>query len=69
MSEIKIVSIDIDGTLINDRHEITPEVKRAVQAAMAQGVKIVITTGRPLPGVQKILSELNITGSDQYVIT
>ena len=43
MSEIKIVSIDIDGTLINDRHEITPEVKRAVQAAMAQGVKIVIT--------------------------
>ena len=48
MSEIKIVSIDIDGTLINDRHEITPEVKRAVQAAMAQGVKIVITTRPPL---------------------
>lgn len=69
MSEIKIVSIDIDGTLINDRHEITPAVKQAIQAAIAQGVKIVITTGRPLPGVQDILSELNITGANQYVIT
>lgn len=69
MSEIKIVSIDIDGTLINDRHEITPKVKQAVQAALAQDVKIVITTGRPLPGVQDILSELGIAGADQYVIT
>lgn len=47
MSEIKIVSIDIDGTLLNDDRQITPDVKSAIQAAMAQGVKIVITTGRP----------------------
>ncbi|MFT9031348.1 Cof-type HAD-IIB family hydrolase [Leuconostoc pseudomesenteroides] len=69
MSEIKIVSIDIDGTLLNDDRQITPDVKSAIQAAMAQGVKIVITTGRPLPGVQDILDQLEIAGSEQFVIT
>lgn len=69
MSKIKIVSIDIDGTLLNDQHKITPEVKLAIQQAAAKGVKIVITTGRPLPGVRDILAELNLLGDDQYVIT
>lgn len=69
MSEIKIVSIDIDGTLLNDRREITQEVKASIQQALAKGVKIVITTGRPLPGVRDILADLGISGDDQYVIT
>jgi len=69
MSEIKIVSIDIDGTLINDERQIPLDVKSAVQQALAQDVKVVITTGRPLPGVRNILDELGIVGSEQYVIT
>lgn len=69
MSEIKIVSIDIDGTLINDERQIPLDVKSAVQQAFAQDVKVVITTGRPLPGVRNILDELGIVGSEQYVIT
>ncbi|MBZ6014411.1 Cof-type HAD-IIB family hydrolase [Leuconostoc gelidum subsp. gelidum] len=69
MSKIKIVSIDIDGTLLNDQREITPEVKSSIQQALANDVKIVITTGRPLPGVRNILSELGIEGNNQYVIT
>lgn len=69
MSKIKIVSIDIDGTLLNDQREITTDVRNAIQKAIDSGVKIVITTGRPLPGVKSILNELNITGSQQYVIT
>ncbi|MFZ2590312.1 MAG: Cof-type HAD-IIB family hydrolase [Leuconostoc citreum] len=69
MSEIKIVSIDIDGTLLNDQREVTPEVKQAIKHALAQDVKIVITTGRPLPGVKGILAELGIAGDNQYVIT
>lgn len=69
MSKIKIVAIDIDGTLLNDQREITQEVKRAIQQALVNDVKIVITTGRPLPGVRDILADLGIQGKDQYVIT
>ena len=34
---IKLIAIDIDGTLINSKREITPRVKAALNAASAQG--------------------------------
>jgi Cof subfamily protein (haloacid dehalogenase superfamily) len=65
----KLVAIDIDSTLLNDERQITVAVREAIQRAIAQGVKIVITTGRPMPGVQPILDELGIQGPEQFVIT
>ena len=35
---IKLVAIDIDGTLINDQREITPQTVAAIKKASAQGV-------------------------------
>jgi Cof subfamily protein (haloacid dehalogenase superfamily) len=66
---IKLVAIDIDGTLLNDKREITPEVKSAIRRAKEKGVKIVITTGRPFHGVKDILAELNLLEDGDYVIT
>lgn len=57
---IKLVAIDIDGTLLNEKREVTKEVKEAIAAAVAKGVSIVLCTGRPLPGVQEQLNELNL---------
>ena len=51
---IQLVAIDIDGTLLNSKREITPEVFSAIQDAKAAGVKIIIATGRPIAGVQKL---------------
>ena len=31
MTSIKLVAVDIDGTLLNSKREITPEVAKAVQ--------------------------------------
>lgn len=66
---IKLVAVDIDGTLVNNQKEITPEVFSAVQDAKAAGVKIVIATGRPIAGVQKLLEELELNQPDNYVVT
>lgn len=66
---IKLVAIDIDGTLLNSQHEITPEVFSAIQDAKKAGVKIVIATGRPISGVRSILEELQLTEQGDYVIT
>lgn len=66
---IKLVAIDIDGTLLNSKHEITPEVYQAIQDAKQAGVKIVIATGRPISGVKSILSQLNLLDEGDYVIT
>jgi Cof subfamily protein (haloacid dehalogenase superfamily) len=65
----KLVAIDIDGTLMNDRKEITKEVNDAIQAAKAKGVRVVICTGRPIVGVQSIIEELKLNDEDDYVIT
>ena len=53
MNEIKLIAIDIDGTLVNSKKEITPAVKKAVLAARDEGKQIVICTGRPLSGAQR----------------
>ena len=66
---IKLVAIDIDGTLLNSKKEITPSVFEAIQDAKAAGVKIVITTGRPIAGVSKLLKELHLMDPGNYVIT
>jgi Cof subfamily protein (haloacid dehalogenase superfamily) len=66
---VKLIAIDIDGTLLNSKHDITPEVYKAIQEAKAAGIKVVIATGRPLKGVTKILKDLSLLDDGDYVIT
>ncbi|MDR0297477.1 MAG: sugar-phosphatase [Streptococcaceae bacterium] len=66
---IKLIAIDIDGTLVDNERKITPEVKAAVKDATAAGVKVVISTGRPLLGVTEILDELGLNKASDFVIT
>ncbi|MBO4107268.1 sugar-phosphatase [Streptococcus suis] len=66
---IKLVAVDIDGTLLNSQHQITPDVKQAIQEAKEAGVKIVIATGRPISGVHHILEELQLNQAGDFVIT
>ena len=65
---IKLVAVDIDGTLLNNKREVTPEVFSAVQDAKAAGVKIVIATGRPIPGVRNLLEELHLNEPGDYYL-
>ena len=44
----KIFFTDLDGTLLNDKKEITPGNRTAISEALSAGHKIVIATGRPL---------------------
>ena len=66
---IKLIAIDIDGTLLNSKREITPRVKAALNAASAQGVYVVLCTGRPYPGVEGLLQELDLVNDHDYVVT
>ncbi|MDH6364773.1 Cof subfamily protein (haloacid dehalogenase superfamily) [Enterococcus sp. PF1-24] len=66
---IKLVAIDIDGTLLNNDRQITPKVRAAIQAARAAGVYVVLCTGRPLPGVADLLADLEMNTANDFVIT
>ncbi|MGE6630570.1 sugar-phosphatase [Bacillus sp. NPDC077027] len=64
----KLIAIDMDGTLLNDHHVVPSDVYEAIQQAKAEGVKIVLCTGRPLGGVSRYLKELQLDEKDDYVI-
>jgi Cof subfamily protein (haloacid dehalogenase superfamily) len=67
---IKLVAIDIDGTLINDQRQITPKTVAALKKATAAGIKVVLCTGRPMTGVTAYLKELGIADQDdEYVVS
>ncbi len=66
---IKLIAIDMDGTLLNSNHEISKRVKQAITSARQQGVYVVLTTGRPYIGVKSYLQQLGIQNDDEYCIT
>lgn len=45
-AEIKLLILDIDGTIAGKSNQVTPRVKRAVRAAQDRGVRVGIATGR-----------------------
>ncbi len=66
---IKLVAIDLDGTLLNDKKEISTRNQAALKKAKALGVKVVITTGRPLRGIRPFLKTLELEETGDYSIT
>lgn len=66
---IELLAIDMDGTLLNPAHEITPRVAAAVAAARARGVHVVLATGRPFLGVRRYLAQLELARADVHCIT
>lgn len=66
---IDLIAIDMDGTLLNAAHEITPRVKKAIATARARGIRIVLATGRPFSGVEEYLAELGMNGEGDYCVT
>ena len=70
MSAIKIIAIDIDATLLNSNHQLTNTVKNAIKSASEKGIKVVLTSGRPISGIRPFLKQLDLDDrNDQYVIS
>lgn len=67
--ETKILFLDLDGTLLNSRREISQGNRAALQRALAAGHRVVINTGRPLASAIKQNERLGLTQEGCYVIS
>ena len=65
---IKLITIDLDGTLFDDVKNISKENKLAIEKCHNLGIKVVVATGRPMKGVRPVLEELGLTTDNDYVI-
>lgn len=54
---MKLIAIDMDGTLLNSNNAISPENKKAIHDAMTQGHKVMICTGRTQKFIENFLIE------------
>lgn len=57
---IKLIASDMDGTLLNSRHEIDDESVKAIKRAEEAGIVFAISTGREYDNVEPFLKKHNI---------
>ncbi len=63
---IRLIALDLDGTVLNDQKELTPRTAAALTAAARRGVLIVPATGRTATGIP---AELLALPGVRYAIT
>lgn len=56
----RLLAIDIDGTLVNSRDELTPETRAALARAGKAGVQVVLATGRRYSHTLPLVEPLGI---------
>lgn len=59
---IKLIGLDLDGTVLNNEKQVTAATRKAVEAAVCQGVHVVVVTGRPYMGLQNAGELLELPG-------
>ena len=57
---IKVIIMDVDGTLTNSKKQITPKTKEMLIEAQNKGIKLVLASGRPVSGLIGLAKELEM---------
>lgn len=63
-----MIVLDLDGTLTNNKKEITPRTKQALMQAQAAGVYVVLASGRPTYGIVPLAEELKLKDNGGYIL-
>ena len=66
--EMSALFLDLDGTLLNDQKQITAENRKAMEAALSHGVRILITSGRPMKSALLQARRMGLDAPGCYVI-
>ena len=65
----KLIAIDMDGTLLKSDKTLSTETCRVIKKAHSQGIEIVLSTGRPLKGIEQYLKKLDLVSDKDYAVT
>lgn len=64
--DIKMIAVDLDGTLLNSKHKLSERNKKAIKKAMEKGVQVVIATGKTRFSAESLIEELGLTAPGVY---
>ena len=57
---IQAILLDLDGTLLNDQKMISPKTKETLLSLQANGIRVVLASGRPKRGIEPFAKELKL---------
>ncbi|MEY8371330.1 Cof-type HAD-IIB family hydrolase [Aerococcaceae bacterium 50-4] len=66
---IELIAVDLDGTLLDNKKQISEGNRAMIRKAIDNGVDVAICTGRPLEAIQKFLDTLETNTAEHYSIT
>ena len=66
---LRLLVMDLDGTLTNDEKHILPETKAALMRLQRDGVRLVLASGRPTPGIMPLVRELQMDRFGGFILS
>lgn len=66
---IKLITIDVDGTLVTSTKRLTKKTKNSIERAKKAGLYIALASGRPFSGMHKYLRQLDLIGDHYFSVT
>lgn len=67
--QYKLLALDIDGTLTNSQKEITPVTLEALERLQQSGVRLILASGRPTPGLERFAEQLRLKEHGGYLLS
>ena len=64
----RIIVLDLDGTLTNNKKEITPHTLDVLQRAQERGIKVGLDSGRPTYGIAPLAEKLELSKYEGYIL-
>ena len=65
----RMIALDLDGTLTNSKKEVTPHTRQRLLEAMDQGSVVVLASGRPTYGIERVAECLEMGTRGGYVLS
>ena len=65
MKDIKLVALDLDGTLFDNSSRISERNLAAIRSITDKGIHVVISTGRPFEGIP--FDQIKGTGTQRFI--
>ena len=63
-----MIVLDLDGTLTNEKKEVTPRTHSALMKAQTMGVKVVLASGRPTYGITPLAAQLKLKDYGGFIL-
>lgn len=65
--DIRMIACDLDGTLLNSKHQMTKRTELALRKAMARGIQVVLATGKTRASAVSLIEHLGLKTPGVFV--